>query len=355
MTTPPTISELLSLSQSQFRIYDVGRKVDKLTKEEFLKFEESRLPYPYPTQGHAFLAIAFWQKNNTSPYLWFVKLPLDERGLLNQGARDHFVAIIIEALGSDLTVDPTEKQEELLKSNPYHFTPSQYKLAFLNSTLKVALKQDPSSHYQEFSKYLSEKDNYDQWHHIGVQGIADFAARLSFDNNRQLLTESFEQLPEQVLFPLCAALENVELPVALIEKIIEKADKELQTVRSHELALAADTKLKTALLRSLATTSHHPYVKSYYEDKLLDLPQKLSEETLIAIAGKCWNILSNKNIAMHYLEQLVLHDDDLLFASLFRDLVAIPTLRPILFQCMRDTTRSDRLSKAIGLLFNQSA
>lgn len=355
MTTPPTISELLSLSQSQFRIYDVGRKVDKLSKEEFLKFEEGKLPYPSPTQGHAFIALAFWQKNNSGPYLWFVKLPLDERGLLNQGARDHFVAIIIEALGSDLTVDPTEKQEELLQSNPYHFSPSQYKLAFLNSTLKVALKQEPSKHYQEFKDYLQNSEAYDQWHHIGVQGISDFVARLSFDDNHQLLAESIEKLPEQVLLPLCTALENVELSVPMLESIILMANNELEVVRNLETALPEDTKLKTALVRSLASSCHHPYVKHYFEEKLLDLSAKLSEETLITIAGKCWGILSNQNVSMHYLEQLVLHEDDLLFASLFRDLVAIPALRPILFQCMRDTTRSDRLSKAIGLLFNHSA
>ncbi len=131
-----TISELLALSNCQYRIYDMGRKIDKLSKEQFDKIEMTHLPYPFPSQGHAFLAIAFWQKKSTEPYLWFVKLPLDERGLLNQGARNHFIAIIIEALGADLSVDPTEQQEELLKSNPYHFTPAQYKLATINSLLK---------------------------------------------------------------------------------------------------------------------------------------------------------------------------------------------------------------------------
>ena len=93
-----SISALLSLSDSQYRIYDIGRKVDKISKAQFEKIEAAQLPYPYPSQGHALLAIAFWQKQSTSPYLWFVKLPLDERGLLNQGARNHFIAIIIERI-----------------------------------------------------------------------------------------------------------------------------------------------------------------------------------------------------------------------------------------------------------------
>ncbi|XQW86168.1 DUF3549 family protein [Thalassotalea piscium] len=90
MNTIDTISDLLTLSNSQYRVYDIGRKIDKITKEQFSKIEANQLPYPFPSQGHAHLALAFWQKEAKHPYLWFVKLPLDERGLLNQGARNHF-------------------------------------------------------------------------------------------------------------------------------------------------------------------------------------------------------------------------------------------------------------------------
>ena len=96
--TISSISALLNLSDSQYRIFDIGRRVDKISKEQFEKIEAAELPYPFPTQGHALLAIAFWQKRSSSPYLWFIKIPLDERGLLNQGARNHFIAIIIETL-----------------------------------------------------------------------------------------------------------------------------------------------------------------------------------------------------------------------------------------------------------------
>ena len=117
MDTIDTISQLLQASNSQYRLYDIGRKITKISKEQFEKIENNQLPYPAPSQGHACIAIAFWQKQSPQPYLWLVKLPLDERGLLNQGARNHFIAIIVEALGSDLTQDANEQQEELLKSN----------------------------------------------------------------------------------------------------------------------------------------------------------------------------------------------------------------------------------------------
>ena len=59
-----TLSELLTLSDSQYRIYDIGRLVTKLSKEQFEKVELNQLPYPSPSQGHAFIAIAFWQKKH---------------------------------------------------------------------------------------------------------------------------------------------------------------------------------------------------------------------------------------------------------------------------------------------------
>ena len=217
MTTISTISELLGLSDSQYRIYDIGRRIDKISKSDFNKIELNQLPYPYPSQGHAFIAIAFWQKKSSEPFLWFVKLALDERGLLNLATRNHFIEVIITALGTDLTVDPTEKQEELLKSNPYHFTPSQYKLAYLNSTLKVELKQAPSSYLPSLTQYL-EKQQWDKWQSVGVQGITDFVARLEQNDYKTQLVQAFEHLPEQVILPFCAALENVTLDVQLIEK-----------------------------------------------------------------------------------------------------------------------------------------
>jgi len=167
MNTIDTISQLLHSSNSQFRLYDIGRKIEKISKEQFEKIELNQIPYPTPSQGHACIAIAFWQKKSPQPYLWLLKLPLDERGLLNQGARNHFIAIIVEALGSDLTQDANKQQEELLKNNPYLFTPAQYKLAALNSKIKFELKQAPSEYLSPFLAYLCKENNWDNWQMVG--------------------------------------------------------------------------------------------------------------------------------------------------------------------------------------------
>jgi hypothetical protein len=337
-----SISELLSLSDSQYRIYDLGRRVDKISKEQFEKIESAQLPYPFPSQGHAQLAIAFWQKQSTSPYLWFVKFPLDERGLLNQGARNHFIAIIVEALGSDLSVNPTEQQEALLKKNPYHFTPAQYKLAAVNSVISVALKQPASKFYQPAMNYLSGLNGWDAWQEIGVQGLSDIAVRLNDSNNADILINAFNNLPEQVLSPLCSALENMILPAELIEKVTQR----------YQLASDENNSvLALSLLRALASSTQHPYSEKFIVELINS--QTLSEDTLIIIAGRLWSVFNHEKILFNYLEQLIKDDDLELFAAIFKDLVAIPSTRPLLLQAIRSPNRSNALAHAIGELFKQ--
>ncbi len=345
MTAISTISELLSQSGSQYRIYDLGRKIDKINKQDFLKIEENQLPYPFPAQGHACLAIVFWQKKTPEPYLWFVKLPLDERGLLNQGARNHFIAIIIEALGAQVNSEPSKAQAERLKENPYHFTPSQYKLAALNSLIKVELKQKPSKHYPLAQQYISGQLDWSQWHNIAIQGITDIAARLeqpitSTQTNNQAISENIQHYAQEVLLPLCTALENQILPVNVLNSII-----------TLYLAETTNPLTQQYLLRALGSTSDHPYVVDLII-KLLQQEQ-LEQDLFIAISARCWLALQQTTVLMIFLEKLVSNGDNALFTAIFKDLVAIPLIRPILFQCMRDPNRSKALATAIGQLFNQ--
>ena len=350
MSTIDTISALLSLSDSQFRIYDIGRVITKISKNNFSKIELNQLPYPFPSQGHACIAIVFWQKKSSEPYLWFVKIPIDERGLLNQGAQNHFIEIIVEALGleinskhskNDLTLTPTVQQEELLKSNPYHFTPAQYKLAAINSIIKVELKQAPSQHYQQCVDYINGTLGWDNWHDVAIQGIADISARLKQDNNAQLLAQNLAHFPEQVLLPLCGALENQSLSLELINALITcfNSNTENGLLQQH-------------LLRALATSSTHVQVKVLISQLLLK-PSTLDDDLLIVIATRCWFSLQESDLLMCFLEKLIQAQDNTLFTAIFKDLIAIPAIRPMLFTCMRQPNRSDALAQAIGQLFNQ--
>tara|TARA_R110000737_G_scaffold176266_6_gene201369 strand:- start:2571 stop:3611 length:1041 start_codon:yes stop_codon:yes gene_type:complete len=340
--TITSISALLSLSDSQYRVYDIGRRIDKISKAQFEKIEAAQLPYPYPIQGHALLAIVFWQKKSTSPYLWFVKLPLDERGLLNQGARNHFIAIIIEALGENISVQPTEQQEALLKKNPYHFTPAQYKLAAVNSLVSASLKHPASKYYAPARNYLSGADGWVAWQELGVQGLSDFAFRLGEANNSEILANAINNLPEPVLLPLCSALENITLPSASITQIALRFQR-AYTQNNHSIAIA--------LLRALASSTEHLSSQKLLTDLLANTA--LPEEILIIIAGRLWPILSNEQVLYCYLEHLIKDNDNELFSAIFKDLVAIPLIRPVLLQVIRSPKRSPDLAQAIGMLFKK--
>ncbi|WP_448549295.1 DUF3549 family protein [Thalassotalea fusca] len=339
MDSISTISELLTLSGSQYRVYDIGRRIDKLSKDTFEKFEHNQLPYPYPIQGHACIAIAFWQKVTAQPYLWFVKLPLDERGLLNQGARNHFLAIIIEALGSNLSVDPTEKQEELLQSNPYNFTPPQYKLAFLHSELNQALMKQASQYYQRTYEYFCSTDtDLSQWHDIGVQGISDIVVKAKSDKDiESAIARSLSSLPNEVLMPLSTAIENIQLSADTLSTVIDYHDVAAQEVKPY-------------LIRCLASSSTHLFVQAFLAKLMAE--KTLSDEIVITLAGRCWSSLANTEMMSAYLEHLARKDNLPLFQAIFKDLVAIPELRQVIFSCMRSSERSAELATAIGSLFN---
>ncbi|PKH86717.1 DUF3549 family protein [Colwellia sp. Bg11-28] len=339
-----TLSELLKLSGSQYRLYDIGRLVSKLPKEQFEKVELNQLPYPTPTQGCACIAIAFWQKQSSQPYLWLLKLPLDERGLLNQGARNHFIAIIVEALGADLTQETSKKQEELLSINPYLFTPAQYKLASLNSKIKVDLKQQPSAYFSPFKEYLSHGSDWANWQGVGVQGITDFIARIKHDNHSELLLKALPYLPDEVLSPVCSALENEQYPVALIDALVSALESAL---------IIPDNSVKAMqLLRSLAANSDHIHVRKVVGQLLSN--QEVSSELLITLSGRCWQALADEKMLMCYFEHLLSNNDLPLFSSIFKDLVTIPLIRPVAFQCIRSEDRSPALAQAIGQLFSQT-
>ncbi len=358
MDTIDTISQLLRSSNSQFRLYDIGRKIEKISKEDFERIELNQIPYPTPSQGHACIAIVFWQKKSSLPYLWLLKLPLDERGLLNQGARNHFIAIIVEALGSDLTQDANKQQEDLLKSNPYLYTPAQYKLASLNSKIKFELKQDPSEYLSPFVTYLSGERGWNNWQAVGVQGLTDFAVRLkekvtTETNYSQKLVKALPNLPSEVLLPLCGALENEVFSVELIDALLDLLQAQLRSTKARKSQNNDDDiQIQQHLLRSLASNCQHVHVKQFITT-LLD-QENVAAELLITLSGRCWLALTDMKQLMAFFEHLITIKDQALFNSIFKDLVAIPVIRPLVFQCMRAPDRSNALSQAIGKLFNQA-
>jgi hypothetical protein len=266
--------------------------------------------------------------------------------------------------------DANEQQEALLKNNPYLFTPAQYKLATLNSKIKFELKQAPSEYLQPFLNYLTGENGWDNWQVVGVQGITDFSARINeYSGDKksysQLLINALPHLPDEVLFPLCGALENEALTVELIDtllillqksllknnfpeksEVLTKTNDEEKKQKTHHALI----QIQQHLLRSLASSCQHKHVEQFIISLLAQ--KNIAPELLITLSGRCWTALSNPKQLIPYFEHLISCEDPALFKSIFKDLVAIPVLRPIVFECMRSPDRSDSLSQAIGQLFN---
>ncbi|MGC9494658.1 DUF3549 family protein, partial [Vibrio genomosp. F10] len=94
----------------------------------FDRVEKGQQPYPYPLQKKAHLAIAYWNEKQ-QPWIWFLKFELDERGLLKQAEIGNFLKFVLEAMGSRISQDMSEEQQEKLSNNPYTFKPSDDKMA----------------------------------------------------------------------------------------------------------------------------------------------------------------------------------------------------------------------------------
>ncbi len=337
-----TLTDFLEQSQCQFRIYDLGRKVSKIANSDFKKFEHNELPYPYPIQQHAFIAITFWQVNRQEHFIWFLKMPIDEQGFMNIPAQTSFIKMVVDAMGQDLTANISKEQQDFLASNPFIFKPNTEKLAIFNAAINSSFIRPPSSFYPAVLSYFSGERNWNDWQTLGIQGIADLAARLNADNNQQNIINALPYLPQQPLQSLALCLENQEqISTELATAIAKQAESEVQKNNQENAIL---------LLRALASAPAVGITKTLLEKQFAS-PLVYNEHWYISIAGRLWQLLEDETLLNRFFEALANHHSEL-FTELFADLVAIPSLREKVLKQLRLTARSPALSEAIGMLFS---
>ena len=339
-----TLTDFLEQSQCQCRIYDLGRKVAKISNSDFKKIEHNDLPYPYPIQQHAFIALTFWQvsRQQQEHFIWFLKMPLDEQGFLKITAQTSFLKMVVEAMGEDLTANISKELQESLASNPFVFKPSAEKLAIFNAAINTSFIRPASSFYPAALSYFSGSTSWDEWQTLGIQGVADLAARLAYDNNQQNLINALPYLPQQPLQSLALCLENQEqIGTELATAIAKQADIELQKDHQDSAIL---------LLRALASAPAVGITQALLE-KQFSSQLIYNEHWYIGIAGRLWHLLEDETLLNRFSEALANHHAAL-FPELFVDLVAIPALREKVLKQLRLSARSPALSEAIGMLFS---
>jgi hypothetical protein len=334
-----TISEFLLQADTDYRVFDMARGIRSLESQIFLEIENATVPAPYPRQQHAWFGILFFNKQMSNErYIWFVKLPLDEQGLVIGAARQQFLQIVVEALGQ--TLDKQNNPNNQLPENPFTFIPNQQQLADFNSIGRVELEIPLSAHVDLVEQYLINPELHD-WRLVPLQGIADFTASLQQGERRNLLLKQFLTLAPQMQYALCASLENHRLDEDISTLLINWYHQDLQ-----------DEKRLHSVLRGLSQSQANTAVKSLIS-LVLNSANGQSSAALMLIAARHWQYMKEPSILTLYAELLAICDDDT-FIGLYSDLVQIPEIREAMLGVLRWPEKSTRLTKAIGRLFGQN-
>ncbi|WED21189.1 DUF3549 family protein [Vibrio sp. JC009] len=336
MENSQTLSELLENSGCQYKVFDLGRRIQPIENEQFSKIESGHQPYPYPMQRQAHLAIAYWNETK-QPWIWFLQFPLDERGLFKQSDIGNFIKYVVEAMGSRLVKELDEETEQTLANNPYTFKPKEDKLAVFHSMIRASMQMQTSQYYQHAQDYFSGKLGWSNWQTVGLQGITDICTRTGQDQNALNLQKALRHLPNEPLYALLGALEHVELPEKLAQKL---TDMSLELCSEKE----PDLFLLSALVRSLSGAPKE--LLEQVVKAILASPLLSHQEVLIGIAGRAWQSLENSQLAETFLLRLAQTGNQTLFNQLFADLVMIPNLR-LVFLPLLHSNPSKELAQAL--------
>lgn len=338
-----SLSDLLQQSNANYRVYDLGRRVTPLGNDVFADVEAQRQPYPTPLQHHACFAICFWEQPD-QPFMWLLKMPLDERGLLDVAVRDQFCENVVTLLGQQITHTLTDEQQQQLQQSAALYSPPPEKLAALNARVKVDLEQPPSIYFEAAQAYLRAPAQDDSWQDIAVQGLHDVAARLATDNHTAIsIVRNFANYPEPLQQPLVTALEHQRLP----DEAYEHALQNLSLQQNN-----ADISKQLLMLQLLSGVPAEKQLGSQLRAKLADLLMETSEALVfVLIAGRHYTQLAAApELLETFFTGLANQQNDPLFKALFADLVSLPGLRTHLLVLAQRNDLPQHLAVAIAKL-----
>lgn len=325
-----TLAEFLESSGARLRFHDIGRRISKISREDFLKFEKQEISYPYPLQQQAWFAVNVLDDSlGDEPVIWFLRFPLDENGKLLQASRDYFIHRLLET-----DTDP-------LKDNPHVFKPREDKMAVYHARITRQLKQPVSRYYEHAREYLCGEQGWEQWNFVGFQGIADFVEQLDEDDNEALLCRALPHLPAQPLEALCHCLENYTVSLTVSQALLARCDLELQSEKTDVNNIA---NLCRAISQSVSAN-----VKQQLIEQVLNSPYGYSQEVVSAVAARCWEWLAVKDNATLFLKQLSRTPQEV-FNQCLSDLLYMPGLRNTLLGVIRDPQRPQELGIRFGNL-----
>lgn len=357
MNSDLSLGKMLDKLNINTRYFDMGRRINELSQTILSEVEQLRIPYPTPYQRSMWLGLLLQDtqdcKNNTPPLVWFLQFPLDEQGLLIPAQRDEFLQHLGRKLKKNIKTNKEGgKLEHILEGSPRVFTPTQEAKSIFHAKAMLLCEQAASPFYSPVKHYLSalsENNTVAQndWQTLGLQGFADFAARLHKKNQQALLAKALAKLPCEPLYAICCCIEHSEIDQQLTLAIIDLIDKTLSSKTPDATRVAA-------LLRALSN-SRAKKLRQQLLQRLLNSSLGNESELLIAIALRCWLDLQQPELTHLFLECLANNNQgQALFDKLFKDLIFIPQLRVFILSAIREPDCSNTLALALEQLLKQS-
>lgn len=329
-----TITELIAESGAQCRIFDLGRKIHKIKRADFEQYELGNRPYPTPYLKFAWLAILTWQPDDAGKHnIWFLKLPLDEQGIVVPADRDAFIKHWLRVVQY-----PDQEHGEI----PCHFKPDQHRLAYFHALALTTLRQAPTHYYSTARAYLSGDIEKSQWQSLGLQGIAETVARLNENDNETLLSKALLDMPAVPRNLWLGFLEHQTVSIALTIAINDA----LATV-VRDGASPADL---AAFARGLSASVSAEQRKALLAT-LMAHPNAHDTEFVTTLFSRCWQDLEG-DLLLAALE-LLANQSGQVFMALLGDTMTLPNMRDRIIAALRNPSRSEKLAKAFGDMLGQ--
>ncbi len=337
------------LEQANFEVYafDMGRSVVSIDPKFWTEFEHGNAAWPAPVQRNAHFALLGVDSSKEHSIAWFFKLPLDERAHLNLGARDQLIETIIqrasdnaEALKKGESADLRSAGAELIQS----ITPTTEKQARFHALARKALKLPPTEHFNRAIE-LIDNHSQDSWAELPLQGLAELATRHEEQGNTQRLATLVEQLDDESLTHLSALIDGEPIRPLLAKHLQLRIEKHLHS----------DTNNTQPLQIAQALSSADETISLETARAIINSSQGVSADGISIISGRFWRALQQPELALQFLENIVMLDEGRSFPSAVQQLLYLTEIRPFVLAALNDPNRSDALAEAVNSLLQRSS
>lgn len=341
------LTTYLSQLEGNYRLFDVGRRIRKLDKKQFHQVESLSIPYPTPYQHHAWLALYISQPHQPeNETLWFLKWPLDEQGFLIPYVRDDLVNRFLSLSDKPLKADT--QLEDPLKDNPFSFKPDDLRRANLHSLIQMYQHRKPSSQFDAVLHYLQDGNlnsaSLANWNSLGIQGIADFSARLK--EFPQTLLGCVDKLPAEPYLAFSQCLEHHNTSHGLSDIVLTRFLKDLE---QPERSAAVEAGMR------IIGASQDDHIRIQAWRAWFESPYCKEIQSVLVFSTRNYDDLALiPEVFPNFLHILASIGENFnVFIKVMNDLLFLPGLRNILLSSLRAPDCNGEVRHALQALMNQ--